>query len=255
MGAISTLLRSRHAAAAVTLAILLLLFFLLKHLAKIPDYIVPPLSAILSEYAHRRDYYALHAAYTLLEAVAGLAVASLLGACLGIWAGAIAGTGSVVLLIATAIQTIPIVAFAPLMIVWLGNGTASKVALVSVMCLFPVVVNVARGIRSVPAAEKDLVRVFGGSAFQAFSILQLPRGIAALAQAVRLIAPMAMLAAIVAEYAGADRGLGYVIVQAAYRLDTAVLFAAVGVSALSGVVMFWAVKSVEGLVRSRWRLP
>ncbi|MGH8497548.1 MAG: ABC transporter permease, partial [Methylococcales bacterium] len=124
-----------------------------------------------------------------------------------------------------ASQAVPIVAVAPLFILWLGNGITSKVGMAALICFFPVTVNSSRGLRSVSQEHVDLFRINAASAAQIFWKLRLPASLGYVMTGLRVSAALAMIGAIVAEYAGANQGIGYVIMQATYRLDTPLLFA------------------------------
>jgi len=154
---------------------------------------------------------------------------------------------------AIATQAVPIVATAPLLILWLGAGMASKVAMAMLICFFPMVVSSTRGLRAVSGEQLALMTVFGATRWQTFWKLRLPTSLAYVLSGMRVSAALAMIGAIVAEYAGADRGLRYVIMQSTYRLDTPLLFAGILVSALGGWLLFLAVVGIEVGVLSHYR--
>jgi NitT/TauT family transport system permease protein len=130
---------------------------------------------------------------------------------------------------------------------------ASKVAMAALICFFPMVVNSTRGLRAASNEQLALMRVFGATVWQTFWKLRLPTSLVYVLSGMRVSAALAMIGAIVAEYAGADRGLGYVITQATYRLDTPRLFAGILYSALGGWLLFLAVAFVERVALARYR--
>jgi NitT/TauT family transport system permease protein len=132
---------------------------------------------------------------------------------------------------------VPVVAIAPIMVLWLGSGFASKAAMAAILCWFPAVMAATRGFLELEPNHAALFDVYRASSWDRLVKLRLPSGIAHVTSGIRVSAGLSMIGAIVAEYVGADRGLGYVITQATYRLDTDRLFAAVFCAAIAGVMI------------------
>jgi NitT/TauT family transport system permease protein len=238
----------------LTFALLVLVIWqALTSVFRIPEFLLPSPLRILDQV--KLDYGDLfnQGFVTLVEALLGLLVAVATGFLLGA-AFALSGTlERMVLPYAVASQAIPIIATAPLLILWLGSGMASKVAMAALICFFPMVVNSTRGLRAASNEQLALMRVFGATVWQTFWKLRLPTSLVYVLSGMRVSAALAMIGAIVAEYAGADRGLGYVITQATYRLDTPRLFAGILYSALGGWLLFLAVAFVERVALARYR--
>jgi NitT/TauT family transport system permease protein len=142
-------------------------------------------------------------------------------------------------------QAIPVVAVAPVLSLWFGVGVVSKIAMAALLCWFPMVVNAIRGFEATTTEQKLLFTIYGTSRTQLFFKLQLPQSVRFLLSGARTSAGLAMIGAIVAEYTGANAGLGYVITQSTYRLDTPELFAAILLAALAGLTLSWALGVVE----------
>ena len=157
---------------------------------------------------------------------------------------------------AIALQTVPIVAIAPLLVVWLGVGPRSVVASAFIVSVFPVVTNALAGIRGVDPALRDLFRLYGASRAAVLWKLELPHATPSLATGLRIASGLAVIGAIVGEFvagfAGRDPGLGIVVMTSYRQLRTDLLFAAVGCSSLLGIVLFSLVSAVAQLVFRRW---
>ena len=157
---------------------------------------------------------------------------------------------------AIALQTVPIVAIAPLLVVWLGVGPRSVVASAFIVSVFPVITNALAGIRGVDPALRDLFRLYGASRAAVLWKLELPHATPSLATGLRIASGLAVIGAIVGEFvagfADRDPGLGIVVMTSYRQLRTDLLFAAVGCSSLLGIVLFSLVSAVAQLVLRRW---
>lgn len=219
----------------------------------IAEFLLPSPKRILDAMVSDRDYFFEHGLTTLLEASLGFLVAVVLGFVLGTMFAVFGLLERMLLPYAIASQAVPIVAVAPLFVLWLGAGLASKIAMAALICFFPMVVNTTRGLCSVGDQYLALMRIYGATKWQIFWKLRFPASLAYLLSGMRISAALAMIGAIVAEYAGADRGLGYVIMQSTYRLDTVQLFAGIFYSALGGLIIFLGVVFVEHVFFARYR--
>ena len=224
---------------------------ILKSLFSIPDYLLPSPQAILSSAVADSNYFIYHASITLLEAALGFTFAIFLGFFLGAIFAIFGAVEKMALPYAIASQAIPIVAIAPLFILWFGSGLASKVAMAMVLCFFPMVVNTTKGLRTVTPHHLALMKIYRATRWQTFWKLRFPASLPFVISGMKVSAALAMIGAIVAEYAGADRGIGYVIMQATYRLDTLQLFGGIFYSALGGLLIFGFVLLLD-LIFSRY---
>jgi NitT/TauT family transport system permease protein len=153
-----------------------------------------------------------------------------------------------------ALQAVPIVATAPLLIIWFGNGLFSKVVMAAMICFFPMVVNSAAGLKSISENELDLMRLFSANPSQIFFKLRLPASLPFLFSGLKISATLSVIGAVVAELAGATKGLGFQILISSYQTDTPFLFAAVLFSALIGILFFSSVVLLEKLLTRHGRM-
>ena len=142
-----------------------------------------------------------------------------------------------------ASQSVPVVAIAPLLIIWVGPGLLSKVLICALIVFFPVLVNIVVGLRSVPKDLRDLMRSLRATRWQTLLHLEIPAALPVLLGGLRIGATLSVIGAVVGEYVGADRGLGFLINVGRGQYDTALVFVAVftlvGMAiTLYGVVVF-----------------
>ena len=153
-----------------------------------------------------------------------------------------------------AAQATPILALAPLLVLWLGTGLLSKVVICALIVFFPVTVATMVGIRSVDGRLLELGRSLRASRWQVFRHLELPAALPSILGGLRVGVTLAVIGAIVAEWAGADRGLGVLINIARGSLfDTPLMFAVLVTIAGIGVALYVGVLLVERRLVGRWR--
>lgn len=144
-----------------------------------------------------------------------------------------------------SIQTIPKVAIAPLMLVWFGFGIESKVLIVALTSMFPVMVNSIAGLRSAEHDQLALMRALTGTRMQILRYVQLPSALPYIFAGLNTAVVLAVIAAIVGEFVGARAGIGYLILQANFSLDLAAVFALLTLLGVLGVSLSLAMRAIE----------
>jgi NitT/TauT family transport system permease protein len=215
---------------------------------RLPVYLLPSPNAIVRAISQHTFSIATDLATTMAEAGMGFLIGNTLG-----FAGAILFAYSRVAErafypYAIALKTTPIVAIAPILILWFGPGMASKVIASSVICFFPILVNAARGLRDVDPAALDLFLSLSANERQIFFKLRLPSALPYVFSALRISTSLSIIGAIVGEFLGATHGIGYAIVVAYYHLEMDAVFAAVITSAIGGIAFFGLVVLAEKFV-------
>lgn len=189
-----------------------------------------------------------HTLVTLSEVIIGL----VLGVCLATGLGyALAKWPAVERLLSpyvVASQSVPIVAIAPLLVIWFGSGMQSKVLICALVVFFPVLVNTVVGLNSVPEDLRDLMRSLKATRWQTFRLLEAPAALPVFLGGLRIGATLAVIGAVVGEFVGADRGLGFLINRARGQYDTALVFVAV----LALVLMALSLYGLVLLLERRW---
>lgn len=168
-----------------------------------------------------------HSAVTLLEVVLGL----LSGTSLAVGFGYLIAKSRLFERILSpflvASQAVPIVAIAPLLVIWFGSGMFSKVLICALIVFFPVLVNTVVGIRAVPRALNELMRSLRASRWQMLRLLEIPAALPVFLGGLRIGATLSVIGAVVGEFVGADRGLGFLINVGRGQYDTALVFVAI----------------------------
>ena len=243
--------------AAAALAVVAVGWEVWTRVADIRPYLVPRPSVVLDRLLGDVGFFASHGATTLLEATAGFALGTLVAL-----AGATAMAHSRLLEralfpVAVLVKVTPLVAYAPLFVIWFGFGSMPKVLVAALITFFPVLVNAMIGFRSVSPETLDLLRSLRASNREIFLKLRIPSSLPYLFAAFRISIPLSVIGATVGEYfGGGDRGLGSVIVVAHYDLDMPTLFSAgltlavigIGLTILTAYaerrVLFWHDSSI-----------
>lgn len=154
--------------------------------------------------------------------------------------------------VALMLNAIPIVAKAPVLVLLMGNGMEPKIAIAALVCFFPALVNMVRGLQSANPQAMELMRVLSASKAEVFFKLRLFSSLPYLFSALRISASLAVIGAVVGEWIGATQGIGALFIQATYNFDSALLYAAIVMSALLTGAFYLAVAVTERAVM-RWQ--
>ena len=174
---------------------------------------------------------------TLQEVVFGFALAAVAAFVIGTLISQIRLLELVVYPYIVAIQTLPKVAVAPLILIWVGLGIEGKILIAATVSFFPMLVNTIAGLRSAPQNEIDLLRSLSASRWKIFRYVQLPEALPFIFAGLNIGLVLSVLGAIVGEFVGAKAGLGYLILQMNFNMDVAGIFAALFLLGLMGVVL------------------
>jgi len=237
-----------------TLALTIALWEVLTRVMDLPPYFLPPPELVL-----RRTWQVLsdgsllrHVWITLREVLTGLALGVGAATVLGY---ALAKSHTLERLLApyiVASQSVPIVAIAPLLIIWFGPGLLSKVLICALIVFFPVLVNTIVGLRSVPEELQDLMRSLRATRWQMIRHLEIPAALPVFLGGLRIGATLSVIGAVVGEFVGADRGLGFLINVGKGQYDTALVFVAVFTLVALALSLYGGVVLIENKLLS-WR--
>jgi putative hydroxymethylpyrimidine transport system permease protein len=214
---------------------------LLVRLSGVPPYILPPPSQVVVVLIERIDLLIEQALWTAAEMVIGLGLGLALGALLAIVFAASAGWRRWALPLVIISQAIPVIAVAPLLVLWLGYGMASKVAMAALVIFFPVVSSLYDGLRRTDQGWLDLARTMDASPRAILLQIRLPAALPAFASGARIAAAVAPIGAVIGEWVGASAGLGYLMTQQLARGQTPLAFAALFLLCLLGLALYHAV--------------
>lgn len=174
---------------------------------------------------------------TFFEALAGFVLAAVAGIALGAVVAEFRLLERTIYPYLVALQAMPKIAIAPILILWLGFGISSKIAIAAIVAFFPVLVNVATGLNTVEQPKVDLLRVHGASRWQIFKTVRFPNALPFVFAGLDVAIVFSILGAIVGEFVGAQSGLGNLIVQQQVSMDAAGIFAVLVLLSAMGIAL------------------
>jgi NitT/TauT family transport system permease protein len=179
---------------------------------------------------------------TLTSVLSGMSIGVVAGITVGAMVSLIPVFERLIYPYLVALQTVPKIAIAPLFVLWFGYGVMSKVVITALVCFFPVLVSVIAGFQSTDRDQLDMMRAFGASRWQTLRRLRIPAALVVIFAGLEIASVLAVIGAVVGEFVGAQRGLGYLITALNFSLDVPGVFAVLIFLSLIGM-------SLHGLVR------
>jgi len=244
------LLAAYGPAASLVLA-LVVLWQLAVQIWQIQPWLLPSPLAILVAGWDARGLLADHVLQTGLETLLGFGLALAVGVGLALALDASAWIRKALYPLLVVSQTVPVVAIAPLLIIWFGYGIWPKVLVVGLVCFFPIVVSTLDGLRSADPDLIALVRTMGASPGQVFAKVRWPGALPGLFSGIKIGITYSVVGAIIGEWVGASRGLGVFMIRATNAFRTDWVFASILVVALLSLALFAIVQATERVVL-RW---
>jgi NitT/TauT family transport system permease protein len=195
-----------------------------------------------------------HTLVTLREVFAGLALGLSVAVVLGYALAKSPLLERIISPYLVASQAIPIVALAPLLVIWFGAGAFSKVLVCALTLFFPVLINTIVGIRSVDPSLMDLMRSLRATRWQVFTMLEVPAALPVLLGGLKVGVTLSVIGAVVGEFVGSDRGLGFLVNLARGIFDTPLMFVALLTLMAIALTLYLSVAALE-TVLLRWNRP
>ena len=223
--------------AALGLFLLLVSWQLAVQVFSPPRYLLPSPLAVVQALVGQSGFLAHHTLVTLSEILAGLIAGSIFGAAVAFLVVAFPRAGRLAWPIILILQTFPVFVLAPILVLWLGFGMASKVMMTTLVIFFPVASAFADGLRRTEPAILEAAALTSATPWQILVRLRTPLALPALVSGLRVAVPLAPLGAVIGEWVGASAGLGFVMVQANARMQTDTVFAAMTILALTSVAL------------------
>ncbi len=235
----------------VALAALVGLWELLVRTLDVKEFVLPPPSAIASEIGAEHRALLDATWVTLGEVLLGFVLSIAVALPLAVAIVYSPFLRNVLYPLVVALQAVPRVAIAPLMVLWFGFGTLPKVLIAFSIAFFPLVVNAVIGLQSVEREILYVVRSMGASPLQVFVKARFPNALPTIFGGLKVAIALSVIGAIVGEFVGAKAGLGYMVDVAQGNLNTRLIFASIVLMAAMGVVLFYAAELVER-ISVRW---
>ena len=214
---------------------------LLVRITDAPHFILPGPMRVAGALIARADLIFEHAGTTFIEIVAGLAIGAIVGCTSAVAMIYFRPARRWLLPLLVVSQAVPVFALAPILVLWLGYGMASKIAMAVLIIYFPVTAAFFDGLRRTEPGWLDLAHVMNGSRWATLRLVRIPAALPALASGLRVATAVAPIGAIVGEWVGSSAGLGFLMLHANARLQVDLMFAALLVLALFAVVLYFSV--------------
>jgi NitT/TauT family transport system permease protein len=219
-------------------------------LFKIPQYLIPTPWQVVQQLVKEWPMLWREALPTLYATLGGFVLSALVGVPIAMWIAYSRLVESFVYPLLVFSQSVPKVAIAPLFVVWFGFGVVPKVIAAFLLGFFPVIVATVQGFKSIESDVIDLARSMGASPLKVFLKFRLPQAMPAIFSGLKVSVTLAVVGAVVGEFVGSNSGLGYVLQKANGTFDLPLMFAALVILSMIGVLLFLVLELIE-----RWVLP
>jgi NitT/TauT family transport system permease protein len=217
---------------------------------EIREFVLPAPSLIAWHFARGLPLYMAHSWVTVQESIVGFLLGSAVGLLMAVGIVQSRTLHRSLYPLLVLFQTVPKAAIAPLLILWFGYGVLPKIVLVAILAFFPVTVGAILGMTTIESTLIDLLRSVSASRAQILWKIQMPHALPHVFAGLRVGSTFAVIGAILAEWVGANAGLGYLIMSSGAELKMERMFAGIIAASVLGVVLFYAVDVAE-----RWLLP
>jgi len=217
-------------------------------LFNIPQFVIPTPSAVAVALFQQRAALATASKATAIEVLFGFVLAAVVGVVVALAIVRFERFGKALYPLVVLFQTVPKVALAPIFILWFGYDLAPKIVLIVVIAFFPVAIDMLAGLQSVEPSFVALMRSVGASRGEILRRVRIPHSLPHLMAGLKVAITFSVIGAIVGEFAGASAGLGYVIQFASTQLETPLVFAALIVVSVLGLIFYYLVELAERLL-------
>jgi ABC-type nitrate/sulfonate/bicarbonate transport system permease component len=221
--------------------------------AGVPAFILPRPSAILVEVFTDWELYQGNLIFTLKNVLIGFAVAFVVAMVLGFIVAHSKIANRALYPILVASQTVPVIAIAPIFIIWFGYGIMPKIVTTALICFFPLTVNTIAGYLSVDPDQRTLFKAYNAGPWNTFRKLTFPAALPYIMSGLKITVTLSVIGGVIGEWIGSEQGLGYLIIQSSAQIMTVRVFAAVALLAAMGIVLFIIASIIERLAMP-WKL-
>jgi NitT/TauT family transport system permease protein len=230
---------------AATLAVIVALWEVAVRVFDVAAFVLPPPSLIVREAWAFRAHLLGHTWATLWETLVGFALSIAIGIPLAACIALSPFLRNAIYPLLVVTQSVPKVAIAPLIILFMGVGESPKILVAFLVAFFPIVVDTATGLNAVPPELLDLSRSLKASKVQEFVKIRFPTAVPFIFSGLKVAVALSVVGAVVGEFVQADKGLGYLIVVSTSFFRTALAFAAMAILSLMGIALFALVALIE----------
>jgi ABC-type nitrate/sulfonate/bicarbonate transport system permease component len=235
----------RRSRVAAVLLLTVVLWAVAVRVFEIKRFIVPSPELVISRFFETPEFVIREFMVTLIEAAAGFGIAASLGVGLAILLARSALLEELLFPYLNIIRVTPSIAIAPLLVVWFGHTPTPHIVVATIISFFPIVVTTLLGLRSADPELINLMSTLNASSRQVFRKVRLPNSLPYLFASFRISAPLAVIGALVGEFAGGTGGMGNVLIVSRSNLDTPMSFLMIALSGVLGIVFYGAVVMAE----------
>jgi NitT/TauT family transport system permease protein len=238
----------------LTILLMLVVWEVISRVYKVPAWLLPAPSDI---YTATVEWYALipqHAGATAYVTLVGFLAAAAIGFVIAIGLTASAFLMRTIYPILLSLQSLPKIAIAPLLLMWVGFGAGSKIIIVFLVCFFPIVLAGVTGLNALPAPLIDIARSFSTPAWRVYTKMRIPYSLPFVFIGLKVSITLAITGAVVGEFVAAKEGLGFLILNGVQQFNTPLAFAAIVVLGILTVVFYGMVAGAERLL-VHWNVP
>ena len=228
-----------------SIVIILLIWIIITYVFKPAEYLFPKPYSVLSEFKEHYQVFLQNTFYTLLEIIIGFLIANIIGLTLAIIAINYNSLEQILTIFAIILKTIPIIAIAPLLVLWFGHGIGSKIAAVVITCFIPILINVLSGAKALDEQFISLFNLYSINKYQKIRYFIIPGIVPHLISAFKISSSLAIVGALVSEFITANKGLGYLIISNYYSMNIAGVFVCIILSSFIGIGIYTICEKIE----------
>jgi len=233
---------------ALTIALLVVAWDVATRVFDWPVWLVPAPADVWHALSENRALLPHHFRVTLVETLGGFALAIVVGIPLAVAIAYSRLLERTIYPVLLGLNAVPKIAIAPILVLWMGFGYGPKIVVTFLLCVFPIVISTATGLRSTPPELVELVRSLSASPMQAFAKVRFPAALPHVFVGLKVAISLAVIGAVIGEFVGADAGLGHVIIASGSNVDTSLAFGAMVLLGVMSVALFYVLVAVERLV-------
>lgn len=222
----------------ISIIILIVAWIIITLLFKPAEYLFPSFFSVINTFNNNKEVFLSNTLNTVTEVITGFLIANIIGLVLAIMAIYYPKLEQILTFIALILKTIPIIAIAPLLVLWFGHGIGSKIAAVTLSCFIPIFINIMSGSKNVVKKYKELISLYNINNSQKLLYFILPGVIPYLLSAFKISSSLAIVGALVSEFISANKGLGYLIISNYYSMNIAGVFVCIIISSIIGIIIY-----------------
>ena len=238
----------------ITLSSFIFAWFAIIEITGVPFYILPSPVDVTRSLLANYDTLTFHSIVTLTEIIAGL----MFGITFGSLAALVISMSQVMrfwlLPILVITQTLPVFAIAPILVLWLGYDMTSKIVMATLIIFFPVTVALLDGLKNTKQEYLDLAKTMDATPIAILQFLNIPNALPSFASGVRVASSVAPIGAIVGEWVGSSKGLGFLMLHANGRMETDLMFAALFILSVLAISIYFAMSGIMNLILLRYSM-